>query len=263
MRDITGLKVFSVSFFRSDQSAYESERAGAGRGVFFVNFLRSLVRNHWAVWADWELWIHHDDRAMQFPYWKSIKKMSDNGLLKLFYMGPSKRICESMLHRMVPCWNESVEYTLCRDLDSLSTPRERAAIDRWIKSSKAVSSLHDSPSHVSAMMLGGLVGFRGEWVRSHWNSWEEFIALAEKHGEDLSIHGSDQHLLAKEVFPKCMQDNQFVYENSAMMGPKVHPIDFVGTHAGGAFHVDPAVRWFSENRAACPKLDLIEECERV
>ena len=62
------MKIFSTAFFRNWASGYETEQAGAGRGVFFVNYLRSLVRNHWAVWSDWQLVIHHDDRATEFPY---------------------------------------------------------------------------------------------------------------------------------------------------------------------------------------------------
>lgn len=256
------MNVFSVAFFRNWASGYESERAGAGRGVFFVNYLRSLVRNHWAVWSDWKLWIHHDEKAREFPYWKCIEKMADRGLLRIFYMGEAKKLCEAMLWRMIPCWNTDVSRVLCRDLDSLSTPRERRAVDKWISSEKAVSALHDSESHSSTALMGGLVGFKSEWVREHWNTYLYLIWKAKAHGIDLTYHGSDQNLLNTEVLPYALAEGQLLSEDRLSLGPKGHILDALGTHCGGAMHVDPVVHWFKEHRDYCPKLDVIEECEK-
>lgn len=253
------MKVFSVAFFRNWASGYESERAGAGRGVFFVNYLRSLVRNHWSVWPDWKLWIHHDEKALAFPYWEKVKRMEAAGLLTLHYMGEAKKLCEAMLWRMVPCWNLDVEYVLCRDLDALSTPRERKAIDRWVASGKAVSALHDSESHSSVMLMGGLCGFRAEWVRGRWSSYSNFIDRASDLGIDLTYHGSDQRLLDAEVTPAANGD--ILIEDRQTLGPKDHPIDLQGTHCGGAMHVDPYVNWLKEHPEYCPRLKEIEECE--
>lgn len=255
------MRVFSVSFFRNWASAYESERAGAGRGVFFVNFLRSLVRNHWAVWPDWQLWIHHDEKARAFPYWKSVERMAEKGLLRLFYMGEAKRLCEAMLWRMIPVWNSDAEIVLCRDLDALSTPRERKCVDRWIDSGKAISALHDSESHSSAALMGGMVGFRTEWIRERFDSWIDLISRASKHGIDLSKHGSDQQLLNAEILPYAVAENQLISEDRKSIGPKDHPIDQLISHAGGAFHVDPCVNWFKANPSYCQRLSEIEECE--
>jgi hypothetical protein len=255
------MNVFSVAFFRNWASPYESERAGAGRGVFFVNYLRSLVRNHWAVWPDWQLIIHHDDKAMEFPYWKCVEKMADKGLLKISYMGEAKQLCKAMLWRMIPIWNLGVDRVLCRDLDSLSTPRERRAIEKWIASNKAVSSLHDSESHSSRDLFGGLCGFKAQWVRDRWASYNELVFKASAHGIDLTYQGSDMHLLNSELMPYAMSEGEVVTEDRQSLGPKDHPIDLIGTHLGGAYHVDPVVEWFKNNRQYCPKLDEIEECE--
>jgi hypothetical protein len=257
------MNVFSVAFFRNMQSPYESERAGAGRGVFFVNYLRSLVRNHWAVWADWQLVIHHDEKAKAFPFWKCVERMADRGLLKTVYMGESKKLCASMLWRMLPAWNLSVDYLLCRDLDSLSTPRERRAIDKWMASGKAISSLHDSESHNADDLFGGLCGFKAQWIRDRWGSFNEFMGMADQLSIDLTYQGSDMRFLNTELTPKGLVAGEIVTETRATLGPKDHPIDQIGTHLGGAYHVDPAVEWFAANRSYCPKLDLIEECERA
>lgn len=257
------MKVFSCAFFRNAHSPYESERAGEGRGKFHSNYLRSIVRNHWAVWPDWQLIIHHDEKAREFPYWKCIEKMADKGLLKIHFMGEATKLCEAMLWRMIPCWNVDAEIVLCRDLDALSTPRERRAIEKWLASGKAVSSLHDSESHSSQDIFGGLCGFRTAWIRDHWDSWLSFVWKAKDHGIDLTYQGSDMHLLNSELLPHAIAEGQLLSEDRVSLGPKDHVLDALGTHAGGAFHVDPMVNWLKEHREWCPKLDLIEECERA
>lgn len=255
------MRVFSVAFFRNWASPYESERAGAGRGVFFVNYLRSLVRNHWAVWPDWQLVIHHDDKARAFPYWKSVERMAERGLLKILYMGEAKELCQSMLWRMLPAWNLSVDYLLCRDLDSLSTPRERRAIEKWMATGKSVSSLHDSESHCSNDLFGGLCGFKAQWIRDRWTSFNDFIWKAKDHGIALTHQGSDMRLLNAELMPKALSECEVITEDRASLGPKDHPIDQIGTHLGGAYHVDPVCAWFREHPEYCPRLKEIEECE--
>lgn len=254
------MKVFSTAFYRDKNSAYESERAGAGRGVFFCNYLRSLVRAHYAVYQDFQLWIHHDERAREFPYFKVLERMQERGLLKLIYMGPSEALCKSMMWRLLPIWNLSVDVVLCRDLDALSTPRERRAIDKWLASDRAISALHDSESHSSAALMGGMVGFKCEWMRDKFASWNAFIGLAGQYGIDLSQHGSDQRLLNAAILP--LAEDQIIYEDRQSLGAKDHYIDQLAAHIGGPMHVDPAVNWFSKNRDYCPKLDIIEECER-
>lgn len=253
------MRVVSIAFYRDFNSAYESERAGAGRGVFFVNYLRSLVRAHYAVYPDFQLWIHHDELAREFPYFKVLERMQERGLLKLIPMGPSEALCKSMMWRLLPIWNLSVDVVLCRDLDALSTPRERRAIDKWLASDRAISALHDSESHSSAALMGGMVGFRCEWMRERFVSWNAFIALAGKYGIDLSQHDADQRLLNAAILPEA--GDQIVYEDRQSLGAKDSYIDQLTNHIGGAFHVDPAVAWFKRNPEYCPKLKEIEECE--
>lgn len=255
------MKVYSVAFFRDANSAYESERAGAGRGVFFVNYLRTLVRAHYAVYPDYQLWIYHDDRAKEFPYFKVLEREQERGLLKLIYMGQSEALCKSMMWRLLPIWNLGVDVVLCRDLDALATPRERRAIDKWLASGKAVSALHDSESHSSAALMGGMVGFRAQWMRDHFASWYDLVGKASSLGIDLSQHGADQRLLNALVLPIADAEEQIISEHRSTLGAKDHYIDQLASHIGGAFHVDPAVKWFRENPEYCPKLKEIEECE--
>lgn len=254
-------RVISYAFFRHSASAYESPRCGEAQGKFFVNYIRAIVRGHHAVFPDWEMWIHHDDRVTQYPYWKAMERMAERGLFRLLYVGKAETLCGSMLWRMIPVWNLDVSLVLCRDVDSFPTPRERKAIGRWIESEKPVSALHDSVSHSATALMGGMVGFDCEWMRERIPDWQTFVGRATRHGIDLNVHGADQLLLNAEVYPLAGQGQLVASEDKESLGPKEHPIDFLISHTGGAFHVQPVVDWFNEHPEYCPVLDAIKECE--
>ncbi len=254
-----GKNVIATAFFRHENSAYESERAGAGRGVFFSNYPRAVIRGHHAVYPDWELWIYHDDTSRDFKYCAALEKMHAKGLIKLIPMGKAVTLCGSMAWRMLPIWNLDVDRLLCRDLDALSTPRERRAIEKWIRSDRAISALHDSESHSATALMGGMVGFKCDWMRERWASWEAFVGLADQFGITMNQHGDDQRLLNAAILPHA--GDQISYEDRKSLGEKGPGVDQLTNHIGGAYHVDPCVAWFRENRYACPELDLIGEGE--
>lgn len=243
------MRVVSYSIFRHKDSTYESERCGVARGIFFVNYLRAIVRAHHSIYPDFELRFHYDDRAMQWKYWKAMSRMADAGLLTLHFMGQSKYLCGSMVWRMAPIWDSSVSVVLCRDVDSLSTPRERKAVDRWIASSSPIHGIHDSISHRGAMLMGGMIGFKTEAVRDRMP----------RPPETLSVHGDDQRWLNAAVEP--LWSKEILYDNTDSMGPREDPRDMLCSGVGQAFHVDPAVEFFKKNRDLCPVLDTIEMCE--
>ena len=253
------MNVVATAFFRHENSAYESERAGAGRGVFFSNYPRAVVRGHWAVYPDWELWVYHDDTSREFAYFKALERMHERKLLKLIPMGKAHLLCGSMFWRMLPIWTLNVDRVLCRDLDALSTPRERKAIEKWIASDRAISALHDSESHSATALMGGMVGFKCDWVRERWPSWDTFMRMADQFGISMNQHGDDQRLLNAAILPHA--GDQISYEDRASLGPKGDGVDTLTAHIGGAYHVDPCVKWFKEHPEYCPRLKEIEECE--
>ena len=241
--------VYSLSFFRHPSSAYESERCGEARGIFFVNYFRAVVRAHWAVNADYELWVHHDDRVIDFPYFKALVEMDKRKLLKLIYCREAKTLCGAMVWRLRPIWNEDVDFVLSRDLDALPTWRERKAVETWKDiGNSPILGLHDSVSHKGAGLMGGMVSFRTGMVRP----------VMPRLPEDLPDHGDDQRWLNSVVRPLFPSG---VVLTGNLLGGKLHPIDKLTNHVGGAFHVDPAVKWFDENPGYCPRLDEIRECE--
>ena len=256
------MNVYSLAFFRSEFSAYESPRCGASQGCFFVNYIRAIVRMHPAVYPDWQMRIYHDDRVTQYPYWKAMERMQEAGLFKLIYAGTAHTLCGSMLWRLMPAWDPEVKYVLCRDVDSLQTPRERKAVDRWIASGKPVSALHDSQSHSSSALMGGMVGFRTNWLNFNFPSFEAFVAKAAARGIDLNKHGADQTLLNAEVYPITNSGDDVANEDRGSLGERSHVLDQLCAHIGGAYHVEPVVKFFDENPGMCSKLDIIRRCEQ-
>ena len=242
------MKVVSYSFYRDAASAYESERCGAARGIFFINYLRATVRAHHSIFPDWQLRIHHDERVTEFPYWKAMERMESVGLMMLVPMGESKSLCSSMAWRMRPIWDEAVSHVLCRDIDSLVTWREKKAIDRWVTSGHAVHAIHDSVSHTG--LMGGMVGFNTSKVRDRMPRPPEYMPT----------HGDDQRWLNSYVEPLFRSDT--LYDDTRSLGPREDPRDMWCNGVGLAFHVDPYVAFIQSNRHYCPKIDEIERCEK-
>lgn len=249
-------KIYSISFFRDQESAYESPRCGASQGVFFANFVPTVVRAFRAIFAPegWTLEVHHDQRVREFPYFKVMMAMAARGMLVMRDMGESKGLCRSMLWRMWPIFHTD-GYVVCRDMDSLPSVRELKTLNRWISSGKPVSALHDSISHRGTAFMGGMVGFDTAWFRSKIAaSYADWCGIMDRSGIDLRYHGTDQTLLHRVLDPVVTPEN-VVSENRESMGPLVEECDKLSAHIGGAFHALPARQWYDANR---PDKEILE-----
>lgn len=240
------MKVVSYSFFRHQDSGYESPQAGEGRGRFFIGYMPVIVRAHHSVYPDWEMRIHHDDRVREYPYFKALERMDAEGLVKLVAMGEAPSLCGAMAWRLRPIWDEAVSHVICRDVDSLSTPREHKAVDRWVTGGKAIHALHDSPSHGSTLLMGGMVGFVTAKVR----------ATMPRPPEQLPVHGDDQRWLNAAVAP--LFPNEILSDDHKSIGPREEPRDALCQHIGGAFHAQPAIAYFDKYEPN----ERILRCER-
>ena len=63
-----------------------------------------------------------------------------------------------MTWRFLPVSDPLVDVTLSRDLDSLITMREVAAVEEWLNSSHSFHIMVDHPGHGKIDILGGLWG---------------------------------------------------------------------------------------------------------
>ena len=63
-----------------------------------------------------------------------------------------------MTWRFLPLLDPMVDIMLCRDMDSLITRREVAAVDQWLKNSSGTFHLmHDHPFQCPSPFLGGMI----------------------------------------------------------------------------------------------------------
>lgn len=249
------IRVASYAFFRDENSAYEQPRAGAGRGRFFVNFLPAVARAHRSVFPEWELWIHHDERVREYPYFAVLERMATRGLLRLFPMGASLGLCRSMLWRMGPIWSANVEYVMCRDIDSLPTPRERKSVSKWMGSGEAIHAMHDSISHRGTLLMGGLVDFDAQEIRRTM-AHKQFTALVDQFDFSfgLKLHGSDQVFLNRHFAPRY----SILSDDGSTLPEREDPRDFLTNHLGAAYHTQPVITWYDANS---PDQEILE-CEK-
>ena len=249
-------KVYSLSFFRDPESAYESPRCGASQGRFFANFLPVIVRAFRSIFAPegWILAIHHDNRVLEFGYFKVLEKMAERGMLVMEVMGESQGLCKSMLWRMLPIFKAD-GHVVCRDLDSLPSVRELEAVNRWIYSGLPVSALHDSISHRGTALMGGMVGFDTKWFKAKVaKDYAHWCEIEKQSGIDLRYHGSDQALLHKVVWP-LLTPEMVMSESRESLGPLIDLRDQLSAHIGGAFHALPAQQWYDANM---PDKEILE-----
>ncbi len=233
-------KVISYSFFRNAASAYEQPEAGASQGRFFLTYIPALLRAHYSVWRDWDLRIHHDNRVTEYPYFKVLEILAKRDYpLKLVYKGEAERICQAMLWRMDPIWDD-YDIVVCRDIDSLETPRSRKAIEKWLEGGQAMHVIHDSMSHSGIM--GGTCAFRAQELRRRipWGTWLKMV-----NEFDLSRHGSDQHFLNRHLGFMDIQMDSTV-RLPEMTDPR-DKCDGWARGIGGAYHAGPVADYYDKH----------------
>ncbi len=163
----------------------------------YVGGLRAICRAHHTLFPGWQWRIYHDGTLHKDPKARLLFAYENAGLVHLVNMGEESRICRAMIWRMLPVWDDTVEVALCRDLDSLPTPKEAMAVRQFVESGRAMHCISDHAQH-GAPIMGGLCGFRSELFRS-LTGLRTFSAFVS--GEPLDRHGDDQLLLMRKVWP--------------------------------------------------------------
>jgi hypothetical protein len=161
------------------------------------------------VYPDWTPVIYVDDEVAN----RVIRELEANGVL-VVQGGP-------LLSKNKMCWRfaaaliEDAELVIFRDADSRINSREKACVDTWMASGKAVHIMRDHPFH-STWIMGGMWGIDAKVGSS-------FISrvLAKATGR---THGEDQHLLASELYrhlrhEALVHDSFFMRENGLLPFP--------------------------------------------
>lgn len=89
-----------------------------------------------------------------------------------------------------------VDYLLSRDLDSLPSDREVAAVNEWISSNKSFHFMRDHPLHGTTILGGGWgVNLRGQEIREKMKKIFEEALNAEIFYGSRTDRGKDQQFL--------------------------------------------------------------------
>lgn len=277
------MKIIAYSWFRSGTSIYESTNWNAKKvGRQFEQFLPLLVRAHQAVWNDWTMRVYHDDRVKELPYWPAFERICDREIVERREVGTCDALCgpNGMLARMRPVFEEGHEAVLCRDIDSIPLPRERRAVEEWMRSGKAIHVIHENAAHSGIM--GGTIGIRPDAFMRLTDCGDVWM-LIEKFGKqfDYTKQGADQHLLnqlhvqildiGREILIHELHHDvgdlpgevrktisepmpADLEEKVALLG------DSFSTIIGGCSEPLPAFEFY--DKLTNPKISMIRDCER-
>jgi hypothetical protein len=221
-----GKKVVSLALFEPRDPAQR-------RNFCFTSYLPAVIRGHLSAYAGWELWIHHDSSLYSCDYGDTLVRLSKAGKIKLIYCGEAYRLCEAMLWRMKPIWEEDVEWVATRDVDAVPQPRDWRCLENFVANAGTVQVIHDSESHSG--LMGGTACYNAGRLRARigHGTWEQFRADAEKWG--VSDYGTDQKFL-KHTIKEA--------DSVVRFPPREDPRDHIAPHIGGAGPAQPVISWY-------------------
>lgn len=187
------MKIISYSIFND---CHPTEMNFYLRGLYWNARMNKLLYPEWRTFITAEKNIWHENRH----YFDGLAQ----GFNVLYALHERAPRCEAMLWRLSRIFDPSVDVTLCRDADSITTYKESQIINYWLSHSAAKAcGINDNPAHKGTKLMGGLCGFKkGAFKES---SLAEFIK-----GYDLSKHGSDQLLLNMKYRGEIFMNEGFV-----------------------------------------------------
>lgn len=161
-------------------------------------------------------------------------------------------LCKSMLWRLKPVFWENSEVVLCRDADAITTAREVKLVDDWLKLNMPVLGINDNPAHKLPLM-GGMTGFKSEYIKRGFKSWEMFMDLADR----LDTHGLDQQYLMAKLYNK---DKVVVMDAYGVKSDHSAPYwtsDLTCRHIGSAGVVEmETIRFFKQHDGNSPFIEI-------
>jgi hypothetical protein len=184
-----GLKVISYAIF--------------GDSVGYYVPLPALVRSHVTLYPDFQLRIHLDRDPKDVYYGETLLHLEKEGILKVVTVNRPVLRTQSMLWRMLPIWDPEVDYVFTRDIDSIQTPRERKAVEEFLRTGAFAHGINDNPAH-DIPLMGGMSGFKAkEFVRTTGlNSFDQMIGVMSFSDGQWKTHGTDQILLNEYIWPR-------------------------------------------------------------
>lgn len=168
--------------------------------------------------SNWEFRLHVDRDEFEHQDWKIIKAWQASGFINITKVNDTVDYTKSMLWRLIPLWDQSVDYVFCRDLDSLPIVKDRQCCVDFINSNLSIHGINDNPAH-SIPLMGGMVGFKrqniADFIKSNLN---EFISFIGFQNTDWRIHGKDQDFLNSAFWSRFRHETMIHSSNGMDYG---------------------------------------------
>jgi hypothetical protein len=149
------------------------------------------------VYPGWVPVVYVDEVVPQYV----TSDLINNGALVIH--GSTELSSNKMTWRLAASLIEDAEKVIFRDADSRINPREKACVDNWLHSGKALHVMRDHPYHANWIM-GGMFGIDAR-VASRFV--EKILVTAQGLEQ-----GEDQVLLAKTLYPP-LRDQSMVHDS--------------------------------------------------
>lgn len=196
-----GVKIVSTCLFGGPQASRHRSCPGGGSAEFYRRYLPAWVRAHHNVYSGWRWTLHHDDECFgsDLPYSRELMELADADLVDLVSCGTATERNAALLWRLKPLFDPLADIVICRDLDSLPTPLDRACVRDFMACGLAVAhGINDSISHCFALG-GGMCGFWAHAVRAILaeigvRCWDDLLAMAGR-GSNWRRPGQEQQFL--------------------------------------------------------------------
>ena len=119
------------------------------------------------IYPDWVMRVYCDD----FVDTEQLEKYN----CQIIRMGIS-HIHSGRLWRFLPAWEEGIERSIFRDVDSRINVREAAAVQAWIDSGLDAHCMYDHPHHTCLTMLGGTWGIKSGILPNLMAEWTGYMS---------------------------------------------------------------------------------------
>lgn len=183
----------------------------------FLPLFPLIIRQHYAMYkfGKWSIYLHTDSEIKENEYFysKTLLRLNEEGIINIKivnqddFLYSQRTLGNGMLWRLLPIWDDSVDYVFCRDLDSILTPRQMKYVTRFIKSGKVAHGINDNNAH-NIPLMGGMVGFQTKGFKELLNnrSLEELEKSIGLKREEWDRYGADQEFLNRIIWPKVSKN---------------------------------------------------------
>lgn len=165
-----------------------------------------------------------------------IENLDGRDNVELVEMAIPSSIWHGSFWRFFTIGDPSVDVTVCRDVDSMLTVREKAAVDQWLDSGLAFHIMRDHPLH-QYPILAGLFGYKGTILDIDWLI-ENYLY---NHGDCGKL--SDQYFLEEVIYPFAKYQ---AYTHDEFYGGESFPTKRVGTEYAGQIFPEPVSVGYNE-----------------